>query len=229
MRGFETVPPRSAERIRELDRRCIQDLGFPGIVLMELAGLRSADFVASLVADLGWNDVVVLSGRGNNGGDGFVAARHLHNRGVSVRVLSPFQKNSYEKDSDAGIALHMARVSGVSFDFGCEEPFAGGSRDEWASTLVVDALLGTGAKGPLRPPISRWVGRVMEAGAPVVALDVPTGLDSETGLVEGPAIRALATLTFAAPKLGFTRGRGPEHTGRVHVVDISIPRFLYDE
>ena len=227
MRGFQTVAARSAERIRAMDQRCIRDLGFPGIVLMELAGLRSADFVASQVADLGWDEVIVLSGRGNNGGDGFVTARHLHNRGIATRVLCPFQPEAYVEGSDAALALHMAGVSGVSIEFGVEDPFLGES-EGW-SGIVVDALLGTGAKGPLRPPVRHWVVRLLELGLPVIALDIPTGLDADTGCVEGPAVRALATLTFAAPKIGFAKEKGPEHTGRVHVVDISIPRFLYDE
>ncbi len=227
MNGFETPAARSTERVRRLDQRCIQDLGFPGIVLMELAGLRSADFVADLVGRLGWNEVLVLCGRGNNGGDGFVAARHLHNRGVAVRVRSPFQPEAFPDGSDAGAALRMARACRVPMEWGAEEPWA----QETATTppLVVDALLGTGAKGALRDPIRRWVTYLLEARFPVVSLDVPTGLDADTGRVEGPAVRALATLTFAAPKIGFGKEKGPEHTGRVHVIDISIPRFLYDE
>jgi NAD(P)H-hydrate epimerase len=211
----------SRDEARALDRRVIDEFGVPGVVLMENAGRG----VAELILRLGAKGVVVVCcGGGNNGGDGFVIARHLDNAGVAVRVL--LFARPEDVTGDAAINLHILRRSGPPLrtmppdDFDMEHLRQELSGADW----IVDALFGSGLAGPLRTPFDRVVTAINATPARVLAVDIPSGLDCDTGQPIGPTVRADHTATVAAPKKGFAEAAAQPWLGQVHVIDMGMPR-----
>lgn len=212
--------PLPAEAVRELDRRAIEDFGVPGVVLMENAGRGAAQLALEMLGQ-STGPVIILAGRGNNGGDGCVLARHLANAGVSTRtfVLAPFDSIT----GDALTNLIIIRRLGLpvtSVNLPADEPLFVEALSRAA--LVVDALLGTGTRGEVRGPIRRAIELINESRKPVLALDIPSGLDADSGEVLGVAVKASVTATFLCPKLGLTKNSGPSLAGRVVVIDIGV-------
>lgn len=213
----------SREQARALDRRAMEEFGVPGVVLMENAGRGMAELLRTLGIN-GW--VVVCCGKGNNGGDGFVIARHLDNFGVPVRVL--LFADPARLSGDAAINHHILAASGIPLAV-----FAGSAVDEHrlrselaGADWVVDALLGSGLGGPVQAPYDRVIAAINEAGVRVFAVDIPSGLDSDTGLPLGIAVRANYTATVVAPKKGFAEPSAAAWLGQVHVIDMGAPRAL---
>jgi NAD(P)H-hydrate epimerase len=210
---------------RELDRRAMDEFGVPGIVLMENAGRNMAELLRALGIQ---GPVAVCCGKGNNGGDGFVLARHLDNAGVRVRVL--LFADPAELAGDAAINHRILARSGVPV-----EVLAGPDLDESklreelaTADWVVDALFGSGLSGPVRPPLDRVIAAINDAPGRVFAVDIPSGLDADTGRPMGATVRAAHTATVAAPKKGFVEPAAREWLGQVHVVDMGAPRRLLD-
>jgi len=229
-RGFPPRP-RSRETIREWDRRAVEEVGIPGIVLMENAGRGAANIVFDLsqrARERFPAPFHVFSGPGNNGGDGFVVARHLHNMGLPVSTFA-LEGTEYAPGSEAARNLEILRRMGLGPVFLPYAEIPRAVRALLASGTTIDALFGTGLSRPLRAPYTEWIEAINESGRVVVAMDVPSGLDANTGEVLGAAVRAEVTVTFAAPKLGFELGRGPELCGAVHVVDIGLPREFWED
>lgn len=201
------------EQVRAFDKHTIEQLGIPASVLMENAGRGAAEILLSLGVH---GPVVICCGKGNNGGDGMVIARHLANVGCSVDILLFADPASLAGDSliqwNIAQAMNLshrvlADVSGLASRL---------ARVDW----VVDALFGTGLAGAVRSPINRVIETVNASPARVFAVDIPSGLDCDTGLPLGATIRAAHTATFLAPKIGFTNPASVAYTGRVHVVGI---------
>lgn len=223
------MSPISGEAMTGADRRA-QALGYPQERLMEHAGTAVAAAVKALATDLGrWGSgpIVILCGPGNNGGDGYVAARRLALAGarVIVAVVSPDAR-----PKNGAAARNWDRIAR---DTGIQKVHVRVARDvaifaegiERAS-VVVDALLGTGVRGPLREPIRSAVeaiGRAREAGVPVVAVDTPTAVDLSSGEPSLPAVRADLTVTFHRPKTGLLTRVGAAFAGRILVAPIGIP------
>jgi NAD(P)H-hydrate epimerase len=217
--------------VRELDRRATDGFGVPGIVLMENAGRGCAELLTRLNPDR--KPVVILCGPGNNGGDGFVIARHLDNAGWPVDVQVVARHNRGETGA-ADINFDILFASGVAFTQYRPDHFEPPHGDLFrrrcaAAAWVVDALFGTGLSRALGPPFDRLVGAVNDAGKPVLAVDIPSGLDCDTGEPLGPTVRAAHTATFVAHKRGFTNPKSADWTGEVHVIDIGAPRVLVEE
>jgi ADP-dependent NAD(P)H-hydrate dehydratase / NAD(P)H-hydrate epimerase len=198
-----------AERMRATDRWAIEERGIASLDLMERAGEGLAA-VAARHAPGG--RIAIVCGKGNNGGDGLVAARLLRAAGRAVGVLAVWPPDSLRGDA----AEQLRRLPGDA-----PAPFAPG-RLEGASAIV-DALLGTGSAGAPRDEAAAAIEAMTAAGAPVVAADIPSGVDASTGEVPGAAVRAAATATFHAPKAGLWIHPGKAHAGEVVVVDIGIP------
>jgi NAD(P)H-hydrate epimerase len=158
--------------------------------------------------------VAVVCGPGSNGGDGLAAARHLANRGIDVRLHLALPADAYRDGSDAATNLAIVRAMGIAVA-------EGGSLGRPA--LVIDALLGTGLSRDVRDPLRAAILEINAAGCPVLAVDVPSGLDANTGRVLGAAVRATVTATMVAPKVGFRLLDGPAHVGDVVIVDIGVP------
>jgi NAD(P)H-hydrate epimerase len=203
----------------------------PGIVLMENAGRGCAELLMRLNPDR--RPAVILCGPGNNGGDGFVIARHLDNHGwpASVHV---FARHNRGEPGDADVNFDILFAAGIRFTQYRPDLFEQQHRDFFlrdfaAGGWVVDALFGTGLSRPLAAPFD-WLVNVLNAsGKPVLAVDIPSGLDCDTGEPLGPTVRATHTATFVAPKRGFLNPTSREWTGEVHVIDIGAPRVLVEE
>jgi NAD(P)H-hydrate epimerase len=215
----------SRQQSRELDSRATDQFGIPSIVLMENAGRGVTDWLVKLQAA---TPVVVCCGRGNNAGDGFVIARHLDLRGIQPRVLLWATPNDLR--GDARTNFEILTRCGVSIevlgDRADREPLR---RHISGATWIVDALLGTGARGSPRPPLDGVIEEINSQSAPILAVDVPSGLDCDTGTAAGAAVRARHTCTFVAQKPGFLVPGADHYTGEVHVLDIGAPRCLVDE
>lgn len=219
----------TAAEMRGLDRAAMEDYGIPGLVLMENAGLAVVRAVRELLGNsVAGKKVAVLAGKGNNGGDGLVAARHLCNAGAKVRVW--LLARPEEIAGDAAVNLRVWQKMGREVHTVAGREDLEGLRAWLAGAhLVVDAIFGTGFKGAAREPAAGVIEAVNAAGRPVVAVDVPSGLEADTGQVHGPCVRASCTVTFALPKVGLVLEPGRSYAGRLHVADISIPAFLLDQ
>lgn len=226
----------SRDEVRELDRRAIEGFGMPGVVLMENAGRDCAELLMWLNPER--KPVVILCGPGNNGGDGFVIARHLDNHGwpVSAWLFADPAKLT----GDAGVNYRVVQASGRSVR-AYPDWFASGMGDgvyqrdmaaapaELARGWVVDALFGTGLGRAIGNPVAMAVAAVNASRAPVLAVDIPSGLDCDSGEPLGPTVKATHTATFVAHKKGFLNPASRPWTGEVHVIDIGAPRVLIDE
>jgi len=216
------MKPLTRDQVREIDRRAIEEFGLPGVVLMENAGRNAAALLHERAPAA---RVAIVCGKGNNAGDGFVIARHLVNHGHDVRLLLACDPADYR--GDAAINWHVIEKMGLPAD-----RLAEASRDVWERALagadwIVDALLGTGATGAPRGAIATAIEAVNAVAgrdhAAVFAVDLPSGLDCDTGHAQGPCIRANLTGTFVAPKVGFGRQGAAAYLGDVHVLDIGAP------
>ena len=202
-----------------------------GLVLMENAGRGVADVLCRLAevepgGRLG--RIVVCCGKGNNAGDGFVIARHLDLRGHQIHVF--VWAEEAELTGDAGANYTILRRCGVPIElFGSRHDAARLYEQLKDAEWVVDALLGTGARGEPRPPLDAVIDQINAAAVKRVAVDLPSGLDCDTGAAARHAIRADETCTFIAMKQGFLAAGAKEYTGRIHVLDIGAPRRLVEE
>jgi len=218
-------PTATRDEIRAFDRYAIEDLGVPGIALMENAGRQVADAARAMIRGRARPRVVILAGRGNNGGDGYVAARHLAIDGVRAEVVLIGPRAGVQ--GDAAINLAILEQMGLAvrvLDGPGEEVLAAVRPLVAAADLVIDGLLGTGATGQVREPLAGVIEAVNAAGRPVLAIDIPSGLDADTGRPLGTAaIRATRTVTMAALKKGFAEPGAAGYTGEVILADIGVP------
>jgi NAD(P)H-hydrate epimerase len=249
--------PLSRQEIRQLDERAAKDLGIPTLILMENAGRGAASWFAELTGavppDGGGRPfspphlapdpdlprgpilppVLVLCGQGNNGGDAGVVARHLGAWGFPVRVV--WFARSDQLYGDAAVQWTILAKAGVDqlawFDSHGGEP--GVDRTRLAHLIaqadwLVDGLLGTGLSRPVEGPLCTVVEVINQSAKPVFALDLPSGLDADSGRPFRTAVRACATATFVAAKLGFSTPGARDYTGEVAVIDIGLPRCLLE-
>jgi NAD(P)H-hydrate epimerase len=215
----------SRAQVRDIDRRAISEFGLAGIVLMENAGRGCVDVLCRLGCR---GPVAIVCGKGNNAGDGFVIARHLDLRGISVKVL--LLGSPRDLQGDAAVNYAVLAKCGVSID-DCSENFAaaGFANELGGADWVVDAILGTGATGSPRPPWDAAIELMNAAAGRRLAVDLPSGLDCDTGQPGEPTFRADHTCTFVAPKAGFGNPAAAQYLGQVHVLDIGAPRRLVEE
>ncbi len=211
----------TAEEMARLDRLTMEQYGLSGVLLMENAGRGAAELILRRFAEL--NDVHIYCGPGNNGGDGFVIARYLLNRGVRCSVFLLAEEDRVRDDA----RFHLERLQA----FGLLPVIVRSAADlpKEKPSLIVDALLGTGSRGELRGVYAEAVDAVNAQGVPVAAVDLPTGVDADTGAVAGRAVKADLTLTMALLKRGLLFSPGRECCGLVEIVDICMPRALIQE
>ena len=207
-----------ADQVRELDRIAIEQFAIPGFELMSRAGAAAFRALRSY-----WPDVrrlAVLCGTGNNGGDGFVLARLAREAGMDVAL---YQVGDADRVAgDALQARQLAEQAGITPQPWRQQSL--GSRQ-----LVVDALLGTGLDGAVREPWRQAIEAINSSGTPVLALDVPSGLDADSGAAPGMAVRARLTVSFIALKQGLFSGEGPELCGEVRLETLDVPTQVYQE
>jgi NAD(P)H-hydrate epimerase len=211
--------------MQELDRRAAAEYGIPSLLLMENAGAETVREMRATFPALSRSRVAILCGRGNNGGDGFVVARHLLNQGVTVRTFLLGRRG--EVKGDARVNLETLEKMGAALvevtDTG---ELATLSEGMPSTDVVVDALLGTGTQGPARDLLAEAIELVNRAGRPVVAVDIPSGLGADDSEPPGPAVRAALTVTFALPKRSLLLYPAASYAGVVRIVDIGIPSAL---
>ena len=216
------------DEVREFDRRAIEELGVAGVVLMENAGRQAAEVAERMLGEARGRRALIVAGSGNNGGDGFVIARHLLVRDREPRVLLAADPAKLSGDALAnfrvlerlGIPVSVLEGNGSSVASAILEAAA-------EADLVVDALLGTGLAGEVREPLRAAIEAINRCGESgdlgVLAVDIPSGLDADTGRALGVAVRAEVTVTFVATKKGFAAKESREYTGKVMVADIGVP------
>jgi NAD(P)H-hydrate epimerase len=241
MTELPAVPPARAltrDEVRQVDVTALTEFGLPGVVLMENAGRGAAQL---LLAQRPRGPVLVCAGKGNNGGDAFVLARYLDLAGVPVELLTCVPPES--QSADAAVFRQVAERAGLTSHpwpgpgwtppasntpsrtqvaNAAHPPGIDFARFEW----IVDGLLGTGARGVPGPELAALISALNDSGRPLFALDLPSGLDCDTGNAPGVCIRATLTATFVAPKIGFSAPGANRWLGRVEVIDIGIPRAL---
>ena len=210
--------------VREVDRRAIEGYGMAGLVLMENAARGAVDVLMSLGCR---GPVAIVCGQGNNAGDGFAMARHLEIRGVPVKVLLAGAPGGLQGDAAANYRiLEKSRTPIVHLEPLDEAILASElSGCEW----IVDALLGTGSTGAPRSPIDRLIAQLNSTSAKKLAVDLPSGLDCDTGQAAETTFRAHHTVTFVAAKPGLLSDEARSFVGQLHVRDIGAPRVLVEE
>jgi NAD(P)H-hydrate epimerase len=217
-------PPTRLTRaqVREIDRRSVEEFHIPGVVLMENAARAVTAVALEMLGGVEDPSVLIICGGGNNGGDGLVVARHLHNHRVDVEIA--FASNAGNYRDEAAVNLEIVQAMGLPTTsiYDADIPLAGGVVD-----LIVDALFGTGLQTPPREPV--WIDLMNEYHVPVLAVDIPSGLDCDTGEPLGPScVRATRTVTFVAEKVGFANPNSRQYLGHATVGDIGCPRELIE-
>ncbi len=218
----------TAREMREIDQRAMAEFKIPGIVLMENAGLKVVQAVLEKLSGIQGKTVTIFAGRGNNGGDGLVAARHLFNMGVDVKVL--LLDSPDKVAGDAAVNLEIWRRMG-------QKVYTVTQKDDFNAVrlflvrtdVVVDAIYGTGFKGTVKEYVGRIIEAVNASEKPVVAVDMPSGVEADSGKVNGPCIRASLTVTFGLPKVGLLLEPGASYAGDLRVADISLPGPLLND
>jgi NAD(P)H-hydrate epimerase len=230
MTTTDDLRPLSRAEVRALDARAADELGLPTLILMENAGRGAAERLAELAGSLPTRPrVVIVCGPGNNGGDGGVVARHLDAWGFPVRVVWFARRDQIKGDAETqrGIVERSEIPQEVWFE-AHDQPPSSGDLDALfaAADWLVDGLFGTGLTRPLAGVFADVVAAMNRSGKPILALDLPSGLDADSGRPLGPAVRAAATVTFVARKQGFDAPEADAYTGAVFVVDIGLPSKL---
>ncbi len=215
----------TASEMASLDRQTIEEVGIPGIVLMENAARGAANFFETMVPHMNRRKITVLAGGGNNAGDGFVLARIFHNRGAQVKVvcLRPPQKLAGDALTNYQI-LEKLEVPTVVWDE--SRDFNSQWQEISQSQVIIDAILGTGLNSEVRGLFREVIEALNSLDTTVLAVDIPSGLHATTGKPLGVAVRATGTATFGFLKIGLLLEPGTEHAGRLHLVDIGIPSSM---
>ena len=205
------------DQMREVDRLAEQEYGLGPMILMEVAGLCTARVARDMLpAPLGGRAVSILAGPGNNGGDGLVAARRLFGWGTSVSVLTSYHLDQVRGASE--VQLETTTAAGV--------PVAAWAGSLPPADLYIDALLGYGSSGAPRGAVAEIIASLNRSGQPVLALDLPSGLDAATGWADGEAVVATTTITLGLAKTGLLVAQAKPLVGRLLLGDIGIPRPL---
>ena len=211
------IPAITTQQMAEVDRLMIEDYGIWLVQMMENAGRSLADLARRMLGgDMGGKRVAVFCGGGNNGGGGLVAARHLHNWGAEV-LYKVVARPDRLKEAPAH-QLRILEAMGLKND---------GVINLERVDLVIDALIGYGLAGDPKGQVGTWIKRIDASNRPVLALDVPSGLDATGGIPGNPCIRATATLTLALPKIGLLTPEAQSYVGELYLADISVPPELY--
>jgi NAD(P)H-hydrate epimerase len=216
----------TAAEMRALDRAAMEDRKIPSLRLMENAGKAVVQEMERYFGQLRGKTITVVSGKGQNGGDGFVVGRLLRQRGSTVNVVVLTSTASIKGDAAATFAKykrargHVHEVSDLATTAAVLDPLL------QRSHVIVDAIFGTGLNAPVQGVAARAIERMNAAGRPIVAIDIPSGLDADTGQVLGTAVHAALTVTLARPKRGLYLGEGTDAAGVIRIADIGIPQEL---
>ncbi|HEY7497946.1 MAG TPA: NAD(P)H-hydrate dehydratase [Vicinamibacterales bacterium] len=218
----------NTEQMRDADRRTIDEIGIPAIVLMENAGRQAVAAMEAAFEDLSSSRVGVICGRGNNGGDGFVVARTLVQRGVDTAVFLLGSVAEVRGEARTNLEI-LGRIGMTVVEITNAQEWELHFSELSECQLVVDAILGTGFRGKLNGFLETVVADLNALGVPIIAIDLPTGVSADSPFVEGPAVEASMTVTLAAPKIPLVFPPADTHAGDLVIADIGIPLPLIDE
>lgn len=219
----------TSEEMREFDSIAINEFGIPGMVLMENAGRSTFEIIEALFeGDLMGMNISIVAGPGNNGGDGYVIARYLVNRGAEVDTFLLNPRNKIRGDAKTNLDI-LEKTGGRIWEIETGQELDE-AEEVWAeSDIIIDAILGTGLKQNVRSPYREAIERINALDAFVISVDIPSGLDSDTGQIQGASIEADLTVTYGFQKIGMAMYPGAGLCGQIEVVDISIPQVAIDQ
>ena len=214
----------SRDEVRRVDAWVIDEVGVPGVVLMENAGRSCAELVKEKLAGVDRPKVCIFCGTGNNGGDGYVIARHLLNAGFQVRIVLCGQRDKVRGDARINLDILERLGDAVApLDPGTEDLSVHVGAFAGDADMIVDALFGTGLRGELNGEFQSLIETIKGLGRPILAVDIPSGLDCDTGEPLGAAIRAAYTVTFVAVKKGFlASSEASRHIGELYIASIGV-------
>lgn len=218
----------TASEMREMDRRTIESFGLPGRVLMENAGRGATQFLLEQFEGLENKKIGIVAGRGNNGGDGFVIARYLAQKGFHVTVFLLSQSSKVKGDAAANLEL-LSPLGIPVIEMADQNSFEAHKTAMRHHDIWVDAILGTGLQSDIKGFFNKIIDFINHSKKPVFAVDIPSGLNSDTGQPCGTCIRAHATATFAFAKTGHILFPGAGYTGTLEIIDIGIPPYIAEE
>jgi len=218
----------TSSQMKAIDRTAIEDLGIIGPILMENAGLQIAMEILDSFPDIDYEDIVIIAGKGNNGGDGFVVARHLYNQGCGPHVILLARMEDLK--GDAALNAGIAKKMGISIsEIPTEKERRILKKALKKATIVIDAIFGTGLTEPARGFFAKVIEDVNASEAYTVAVDIPSGLSADSFQIIGPCVVADLTITLAAPKIAHIFPPAEEMVGELVVADISVPPRLFEE
>ncbi len=216
----------SAEQMQQIDKDAIQGHGIPGLLLMERAGERCAEFLQAEFSAETSKVALVVAGKGNNGGDGYVVARILHTNGWNVSVIVLASHDKISGDAAVNLGL-LPQAVGLTF-FTDDRSLGLHLKSQAESTVIVDAIFGTGLKNEVTGIYRQAIEAVNRSGRPVLSVDIPSGVNGSTGEILGAAVKANFTVTFACAKLGHVLYPGAAYVGSLKVTDIGIPAEIIE-
>lgn len=223
------LPVFTSEQMRACDSAAIKEFGIPGIVLMENAARGAADVLEHVLGTLTGKCILLLCGKGNNGGDGFAIARHIVNRGGTATCLLPSSARELKDDAKTNLDI-FSKMSGQNDQAFVQEnisPDAVRAQLATKPDAILDAFFGTGLTSGLKDTEAEIARMVNRSNVPVLSVDIPSGIHSDTGLAPTVAIKAQHTVTMGALKRGLLLNEGRIHAGEIHVADIGIPRGIF--
>jgi NAD(P)H-hydrate epimerase len=213
----------SRDQVRAFDAWAINELGIPGVVLMENAGRSCAELIKEKFADVAKPKVCIFCGTGNNGGDGYVIARHLLSDGFKVAVVLCGDRNKIKGDAKINLDI-LEKLSQPIEQLNLNDGDIPSRVKTFAADadMLVDAIFGTGLSGQLSDEYKQLLESINASGRPILAVDIPSGLDCDTGEPLGAAVKANYTVTFAAVKKGFVAAKATSYTGEIFVASIGV-------
>lgn len=217
----------NSAQMKEADRRTIDEIGIPSLVLMENAGRQAVAAMEAMYSDLLERQIAVLCGRGNNGGDGFVVARTLVQRGIDVSVFLFGRVSEVRGDARTNLEI-LGRLGVTVVEVADSQAWELHFSEVSNCTLIVDAIFGTGLNAPLTGLIESVVADVNASAIPVVSIDLPSGLSADSPDPIGPSIEAGLTVTLGAPKLPLVLPPGETRAGDIVIADIGIPGEIFE-
>ncbi len=221
---MKSVHSVSTKRMKELDQIAIQEYGIPSLVLMENAGRGISELAANIPHI---STVLVVAGKGNNGGDALVAARHLSNQGVCVSVVLLTHQVALTGDAKTNFEIiQKMKIHFVTIE--SDQKIGKFKKLIKSSDLVIDGIFGVGLSRPVSGFFAKVIECVNQASKDVISVDIPSGLDGDSGKILGACVKAKITGTLGVAKRGLFKNDGPKYAGEVRVIDISIPRELFE-
>jgi NAD(P)H-hydrate epimerase len=217
----------TAEEMKKVDKTAIDEFGIPSLILMENAGRGAADIAYNMLLDKK-NKVVCVCGKGNNGGDGFVCARHLINKGINIVIFLTCKRDQLKGDAKINFYI-LEKMDASVYELAKKDDFKNLENEIINSELVIDAIFGIGISGEIKKPYSTIIKTINDNKNKTLALDIPSGLEATKGVSLGSCIKADRTATFAVIKAGLVKNQGPKFSREISVVDISIPKQLLNQ